>query len=90
MFCILISGNARKGSKKLPKEVKRKIAEILDYLERNPIPVEKYDVKKIKGMHGIYRIRIGKWRMVYSVDFLENKIIIITIAPRGAAYKDLG
>jgi mRNA interferase RelE/StbE len=89
MFTVIISGHARKDSKKLSKDVKRKIAEILNYLERNPIPVEKYDVKKIKGMHGIYRIRIGKWRMIYSVNFIENRIIIIRIAQREVVYKDL-
>ncbi len=89
MFTVIISSRARKDSKKLPEDMKRKVVEIFDYIEKNPIPVERYDVKKIRGMHGIYRIKSGKWRLIYSVDFVEKKIVIIRVSQREGAYKDL-
>ncbi len=87
MFKIIVSNRARKSAKRLPKELKEKIVEILDVLENEPVPADKYDVKKLKGLPNTYRIRFGDWRIVYKVEFVERIIIIAKIEKRSRAYK---
>lgn len=53
---------------------------------------EKVDVKRIKGKHNDYfRIRIGRYRIVYAV--INRKIIVINTflaGMRGDVYKKIG
>jgi len=56
-------------------------------LENEPVPVEKYDIKKMRGILNTYRIRIGGWRIVYRVEFVEKKIIILKIEKRENVYR---
>ena len=87
MFEIIVSNRARKGAKKSPNELKRKIVELLAVLENEPVPADKYDVKKLKGLTNTYRIRFGDWRIVYKVEFAEKIITIVNIEKRGGVYK---
>ena len=44
------------------------------------------DIKSLKGqLAGLYRLRVGSWRIVYEIT--ENAINIIDVTPRGGAYK---
>ena len=87
MFEIIVSNRVRKGARKLPSELKEKIVELLDVLENEPVPADKYDVKKLKGLPNTYRIRFGDWRIVYKVEFAERRITIVKIEKRSKAYK---
>mgnify|MGYP001626303207 CR=1 FL=1 len=75
MFRIEFSSRAEKEIKKL-KMYKEKLLEALKILSIDPIPIRFYDVKKLKGLENAFRIRIGKIRMVYVIDW-KNKVIII-------------
>ena len=52
---------------------------------------EKVDVKRIRGKHGVYyRIRIGEWRVVYTI--INGKIVVIQTllaGARGDVYKKM-
>ena len=44
------------------------------------------DVKPLQGSDGLYRLRVGGWRIVFS--YLADDVILIEkIAPRGDVYK---
>jgi len=45
------------------------------------------DIKKLRGLHIDYRLRVGDLRVLFSMN--ENNIIIKDILPRGEAYKRL-
>ena len=87
MFEIIVSNRARKGARKSPDELKEKIVELLNVLENEPVPADKYDLKKLKGLVSTYRIRFGDWRVVYKVEFAERRITILKIEKRSKAYK---
>ena len=87
MFRVIVSNAARKGAKKMPKEMKEKVLELLDVLESTPIPVDNYDIKKMKGLKNTYRIRIGDYRVVYQVDFSDKVVSVIKIEKREVVYK---
>ena len=46
----------------------------------------KGDVKRLKGSDSLYRLRVGGWRIVFSLPD-TNPILIEKIAPRGDVYK---
>ena len=45
------------------------------------------DIKHLQGYNGMYRLRVGDFRVIFSMDTEEDIIIIRDILPRGEAYK---
>ncbi len=43
------------------------------------------DIKRLKGYTALYRLRIGDWRILYSI--VGEEILIEDVLPRGDAYK---
>jgi mRNA-degrading endonuclease RelE of RelBE toxin-antitoxin system len=44
------------------------------------------DTKELINFNGLYRLRIGDFRIIY--EFIQENVILINkIAPRGGAYK---
>lgn len=70
-FEIEFSGNAAKNYKKLPTDYKA----LVDLTLR----------KLSSGEENIYRIRVGKYRILFSV--MGSTLLITKIGPRGNVYK---
>lgn len=47
------------------------------------------DIKPLKGHDGLLRLRVGKYRIIYSIDNGRWIIIVIDIDSRGQIYKGL-
>ena len=43
------------------------------------------DIKRLKGYTDLYRLRIGDWRVLFTM--VANNIAIENVLPRGSAYK---
>ncbi len=86
MYKILWKNSARNELKKLGKEVIPKILEAVESLSTNPFPA---GVRKISGSNYTYRIRIGEYRIVYSVISSTLIIEIIRVGHRKDIYKKL-
>ena len=66
MYQIIIHKQALKELVQLPKKDNQKIRLAIDKLAENPRPV---GCKKLKGEHEyIWRIRVGDYRILYSID----------------------
>ena len=72
---------------RLQESYAEKIKAILGILKFDPIPWKNFDIRKIEGGKNIYRIRIGKYRIFYSIDEQHRKIKIIDIEKREKAYE---
>ena len=48
------------------------------------------DVEKIKGLEETFRVRAGKYRIIFNVDSLENTIYVTHIEARKKAYEKIG
>ncbi len=46
------------------------------------------DIKKLKG-HSLFRLRVGDYRIIYSIDDVVKIITIENIDNRGDVYKNL-
>ena len=43
------------------------------------------DVKRLQGFSNLYRLRVGDWRIIFTMTSTE--IYIEDVLPRGSAYK---
>jgi len=80
---ILLSKNAIKFLKKQELNVSTRMRTALKGLLEIP-PIG--DIKKMKGMENTYRLRVGTYRIVYTIDYQKEVVQILTIDNRGDIY----
>ena len=85
MFTIQFSRAARKALKAMPRNTAETILEKIDALAADPTAPNN-NVKKLTRHPG-YRLRVGEWRVVYTMNERILEIHVIRIAPRGSVYK---
>jgi len=69
---------AQKQLDKLPEKDYEVIAQAISALEEQPRPSR---VKKL-AESGLWRIRVGRYRVVYNINDVEHLIIVVRIARR--------
>ncbi len=74
-----------KDLKKLDRTTAKKIvAKVKNYLIQDPVKLG----TPLKGnLKGLYRYRIGEYRVIYVIDQAEKKIIILNVNHRKKIYK---
>lgn len=82
-YSISFVRSARKELESLPNPLLRRILTKIETLAKNPRPA---GCKKLKGARDLWRIRIGEYRVVYSIRDREVRIEIITVRHRSQAY----
>lgn len=82
---IKFNAKARKGYERLPPKAAQLIDRALSVLERDP-----YAGPNIQRLHGdfdgLFRLRVGSYRIVYSIDGEGRVVILLAIGPRGRMY----
>ena len=81
-YIVEISVTARKQLSKLPNTIAERIEENLLDLEENPRPMGSI---KLKGRDA-YRMRIGDYRAIYTINDNILKVIVIKVAHRRDVY----
>jgi mRNA interferase RelE/StbE len=85
-FSIEITRSALKDLKKIDKTQQRKIRQKIDELSLNPTP---HGCKQLKGSaFNLFRIRIGDYRVIYSVENQKLLVLIIKIGHRKDIYRE--
>ncbi len=80
---IVFSKDAHKGYVKLDKGYQEKINKILSLLSSK----ERVEIKPIKGEDNIYRLRVGKYRVLLKFYPEDKTILVFKIGSRGDVYK---
>lgn len=87
-WTIKISSKAEKYFTRLDKDMKRRIKEELLHLSELNNPLEHQAVKPLTGkLRGFHRLKIGDYRVVFSILKEDALIAVVNIAPRGDAYQ---
>ncbi len=87
-WTIKLSSVAEKKYKKLDKIMKKRIRETLEELAQNENPKFHKHVKPLTGqLKGFYRLRVGNFRVIFSILVDKKIIAVVNIVPRGRAYK---
>ena len=85
-YRLLFLKEAAEEFKRLDKAVQRIIKEKLELLAEDPNRL-KNNIKPLKGEYkGLYRLRVGNYRVVYRLDREQIVIIIVRIGHRGEIY----
>jgi len=68
---------------KLPRTVKERIREALEKAAENP-----YLGTKLRGkLEGLWRWRLGKYRMIYMIDEREKAVVFLDVGLRKTIYE---
>ena len=85
-YKLLFLKEAVEEFKKLDKATQRIIKEKLELLAQNPETL-KNNIKPLKGQYkGLYRLRVGNYRVIYKIDKEKITILVIRIGHRRDIY----
>lgn len=83
-YKIKFAKQAAKQLKALPHQEQQKLKTKIDNLENNPRPS---GVVKLSGEENLYRIRVGNYRIIYSIQDAILLILIVKIGHRKDVYR---
>ena len=86
-YGVLIHRNVLKRLRNAPENVREKFGELVEELKFNPVPSEKLDVKKLKGMENTFRVRLGEYRVIYELHRRKLLILVIKFGKRENVYE---
>jgi len=73
----------KKEFRKLPEEIKDRVIEAIARVSTNP-----YAGTKLRGtLEGLWRWRIGKYRIIYAINEGEKTIVFLDIGLRRTIYE---
>ena len=85
MYRLEFQKQPRKILQKIPKPEAQRIIAKLKLVANDPYAPNN-NVAKLKDQPG-YRLRVGDWRVIYTIFDDEIFILVVRIAPRGDVYK---
>jgi len=77
MYKVIIKPRAEREFAKLPNDLKKKFYE--EFRELSIDPFDHPQVRKIKDTKFGYRLRLGRWRILFTLFTKENRIDIVDI-----------
>ena len=86
-FEINIKEKSLKFISSLQKHDRERLKKAIFTLKTDPIPIKSLDIAKLKGEKNKYRIRKGKFRIIYEIIWEQKLILIHRIDFRGDVYK---
>ncbi len=83
---IILTRPAEKAYDKSSAGVRQRLDRCFEDLEENPFYGG--NIKLLTGqLKGLYRYRVGDWRIIYQLYSKKLTVEVIAILPRGGAYK---
>ena len=76
-YNVLFKNSASKQFRRMPKNMLGKVASAIDELAEDSRPV---NCKKLKDTTDTYRIRIGDYRVIYTID---DSIVTVEVVKVG-------
>ena len=80
MYQIIIKKNAKKFIDSLPMNERRRVVAAIERLPDGE------DIKRLKGHDNFLRLRVGDYRIIYTVDNGELIVYVIDAGNRGQIY----
>ena len=84
MYEVYIERSAERDLKRLSVENFHRMVSHIKALGKNPRPAGS---RKIIGSENDWRIRVGKYRIIYEVDDNAKAVKVMKIRTRGEAYR---
>jgi mRNA interferase RelE/StbE len=85
-FEIVFQPSVEKDLRKLSSENCDRVMVRIDALANEPFPVQ---AAKLQGTAGLYRVRVGDYRIIYEIDPDAHSIWVHYVRHRRDVYRDL-
>ena len=82
-YNIQFAPSAERAFRKLTRDLQLRLGKAIDKLTINPLP---NGVKKLSGEMGLFRIRVGDYRIVYQVKSAELIVLVVRLGHRRDIY----
>lgn len=83
-YSIEVSATAEKQLRKLSQKDQISVLKRIQELSREPRPNHS---RKLRGLDNIYRVRVGNYRVLYSIENKHLIIIILKVGHRRDVYR---
>jgi len=83
-YSIEVSATAERQLRKIGRETLTRVITAIESLAANQRP---RGCRKLKGFDDVYRIRVGKYRVIYSLDEKNVLILILKVGHRKSIYR---
>ena len=81
---IIFASSARKELQALSRTISERILEKVELLASNPRPS---GCQKLRGHSSLWRIRVGEYRVIYSIDDDTRVLDVSVVRHRSEAYR---
>ena len=85
-YRLEITPAAVRGIASLPQDARRRLDACILALAENPHPPGS---KKLTSLKGLYRVRVGDHRVVYSVEHGKLIVLVVRVGHRREIYRGL-
>ena len=86
-WLIGISDEFKKSINKIDKKLKGRILDAIEKLSRDPLTLIGNTIKPLSGeLDGLYRYRVGDYRLIYEPNRENRHITLLTFSARGSSY----
>ena len=85
-YQLRIKASAQRRLERLDKSSRDRVHKVIKGLAENPRP---FGYVQLSGQDGLYRVRAGDYRVVYSIDGQQLIVIVVLIAHRREVYRRL-
>jgi mRNA interferase RelE/StbE len=83
MYSVSITNRAERDLRKLDRQIKNRVTKCILGLANDPRPA---GCLKVQSEEGVWRVRVGDWRVAYTVEDTSQEILVIRIAHRSEFY----
>lgn len=83
-YVVILAPAAQKSLDKIPRNFRRRILDALEELVDDPRPS---GCVKLLGEDNLWRIRVGDYRIVYTIDDKKLMVLVVRVAHRKDVYR---
>jgi mRNA interferase RelE/StbE len=83
-YRIEVSATAERQIRKLPRAERVRVIRAIQALSTDPRPL---GCRKLSGHDDVFRIRIGRYRVLYSIEDRRLLIIVLKVGDRKDVYR---
>lgn len=78
---IALDRDAAKALRRMGRTDRERIVVAMSKLPENG------DIRELVGSAGLYRLRVGDWRVIFRVGTEDGVVQVVAVRSRGSAYK---
>ena len=84
MYSVFYTSSATRQFRRLPHEVTGRVREAVEALAHQPRTPH---TEKLAGELNAYRVRVGSYRVLYTIEDATRRVVVYRIRHRREAYR---